>query len=123
MALAAVVAVGVLGHEDAGPTGGGVALDALADDLVVHIVDLVELQHGQLLLLPDVLLLLRAGVLLLLALLPATEQTQREVERGLGLHSELGQRPLAVELLALEQETLLLARDAGQLEELKMFKS
>eukprot|EP00955_Chlamydomonas_euryale_P055749 356197-Chlamydomonas_euryale.AAC.4 len=63
---------------------------------------LVELQHAQLDLLLLVLLLLRLGVRLLLALLRATQQTAQDVQGRLLLHAGKGQECLILQQLAVE---------------------
>jgi len=71
MALAAVVAVSMLGHEDTGTAGG--ALLAQTDNLSI-VVDTVVLQHGKLHGFALMLDLLGGGVGLLLLLLGTTTQ-------------------------------------------------
>lgn len=74
-AAAAVVAVFVLGHEDAAAAGLGWAFLAQPGHVVV-VIDFVELQHRKFHLLVLVLLFLRFGVGLSLALLASTKQLQ-----------------------------------------------
>jgi len=59
-----------------------------------------------------VLDLLRGGVDLLLSLLGTTAQTQDQVERRLLLDVVVGQRPAVLELLAGEDQALLVGWDA-----------
>jgi hypothetical protein len=111
MAAAAVLAVVHGGHEDTSTTCLAWALPPQTLDLAIAI-DLVVLEHGQLGLLALVLDLLRGGVNLLLALLGTTTQTQDEVESGLLLDVVVAQGTAVLELLAGEDETLLIWRDA-----------
>jgi hypothetical protein len=111
VAAAAVLAVVHGGHED---TGTAVVLGALAAealDLAVA-VDLVVLEDGQLGLLALVLDLLGRGVDLLLALLAAAAEAQDQVERGLLLDVVVGERAAVFELLAREDEALLVGGNA-----------
>ena len=78
-ALAAVLAVEVGGHEDAGAALLGGALPPQAVDLAV-VVNPVVLKHGKLDLLVLVLDLLGGGVVLLLPLLAATAEAEDEVK-------------------------------------------
>jgi hypothetical protein len=59
-----------------------------------------------------VLDLLRGGVDLLLALLASTAQAQDEVQGRLLLDVVVGKRPAVLELLAGEDQALLVGRDA-----------
>ena len=80
-------------------------------DLAIAI-DLVVLEHGELGLLALVLDLLRRRVDLLLALLGASPQTQDEVQRRFLLDVVIGERAAVFELLAGEDEALLVGGDA-----------
>uniref|UniRef100_J3M467 Uncharacterized protein n=1 Tax=Oryza brachyantha TaxID=4533 RepID=J3M467_ORYBR len=111
-ALAAVVAVEVVGHEGAGAAVVVGALLAEAGDLAGGVVDLVELEHGELDLLVLVLLLLGLGVGLLLALLGAAAEAEHQVEGRLLLDVVVGEGAAVLELLAGEDEALLVRRDA-----------
>ena len=106
-AAAAVVAVEVGGHEDAVPTVLRGALLLLALDLA-RAVHGVVLEHPELDGLGGALDLLGLGVGLLLALLPATAQAQHQVERGLLLDVVVGQGAAILQLLAGEDQTLLI---------------
>ena len=75
-------------------------------------IHLVVLEHCELDLLLLVLGLLGSRVVLLLALLAATTQTQHEVERRLLLDVVVAQRATILKLLASEDETLLVGRDS-----------
>jgi hypothetical protein len=72
--------------------------------------DLVELQHTQLDLLVLVLLLLGLGVGLLLPLLGTTQQTTQNVQGCLLLNSGKSQEVGILQLLAIEDHALVLAR-------------
>jgi hypothetical protein len=111
-ALAAVVAVEVVGHEDTRTALGVGALLAEAGHLAGGVVHLVELQHCELHLLVLVLDLLGLGVRLLLALLGATSEAEHQVEGGLLLDVVVGEGAAVLELLAGEDEPLLVRRDA-----------
>merc|ERR1719145_251276 len=106
VALAAVVAVEVHGHEHARAAELVRALAAQARDLVAG-VDLVELQHRQLDLLALVLDLLRLRVGLLLALLAAAGEVQAQEDGGLVLQAAGTERLGAAERAASEQHALL----------------
>ena len=73
---------------------------------------LVELEHTELDLLVLVLLLLGLGVGLLLPLLGTTQQPAQDVERGLVLDARQRQQVGILQLLAVEQHTLLVAHQA-----------
>jgi len=73
---------------------------------------LVELQHPELDFLVLVLLLLGLGVGLLLPLLSTTEQAAQDVQGGLILDARQGQQVTVLQLLAVEQDALLVARQA-----------
>jgi hypothetical protein len=111
-ALAAVVAVEVVGHEGAGAAVGVGALLAEAGHLAGGVVHLVELEEGELDLLVLVLDLLGLGVRLLLALLGAAAEAEHQVESGLLLDVVVGEGAAVLELLAGEDEALLVRRDA-----------
>ena len=111
MALAAVVTIFVGSHEDSGTAGLAGALTAQTVDLAVF-VDLVVLEDGEFDLLPLVLDLLGGGVILLLALLGATTEAQHQVQSGLLLDVVVGQGAAIFQLLAGEDQTLLIWRDA-----------
>lgn len=85
--------------------GGTLASEAL--DLSIT-VNLVVLEDGQLGLLALVLDLLRGSVDLLLALLGTTTQTEDEVEGALLLDVVVGEGAAILELLAGEDQTLLI---------------
>merc|ERR1719473_1012573 len=107
--LAAVIPVIVLRHEAALARRRRVL--AQAHDLAA-VLDAVVLQHAQRVLLALVLHLLRLGVRLLLALLAAAAEAQHEVERRLLLDVVVRERAAVLELLAREDEALLVRRDA-----------
>ena len=79
---------------------------------LVGVVDLVVLEHMKLDLLLGVLDLLRLGVGLLLALLTASTETKHEVQGGLLLDVVVLEGAAILELLASENEALLVRRDA-----------
>ena len=110
MALAAVLAVVHGGHEDTGTALGSGALTTEALDLAIT-VHLVVLEDGQLGLLPLVLDLLGGGVDLLLALLATTTQAQHKVQSRLLLDVVVGESAAVLELLAGEDQALLIGRD------------
>merc|ERR1719473_193820 len=109
-ALPAVVPVEVHGHEDTRAAELVRALLPEPLDLVVR-VHLVELQHCELHLLPLVLDLLRLGVGLLLALLRAAVEAERQEDRGLLLQPALDQGRAVEKLLPAKDQALLLLRD------------
>jgi len=102
----------VVGHEGTRAAVGVGALLAEAGDLAGGVVDLVELQDGELHLLMLVLDLLGLGVGLLLALLAATAESQHQVQSRLLLDVVVGQGAAVLELLAGEDQALLVGRDA-----------
>jgi hypothetical protein len=106
MAAAAVLAVVHGGHEDAGTALGLGALASETLDLAIAI-DLVVLEDSQLRLLPLVLDLLGGGVDLLLPLLATATQAEDEVESRLLLDVVVRKGAAVLELLAGEDETLL----------------
>jgi hypothetical protein len=73
---------------------------------------LVELQHPKLDLLVLVLLLLWLGVGLLLPLLGTTKQTSKDLQGGLVLNTSNREEGVILQLLAVEQNTLLLDRQS-----------
>jgi len=107
--LAAVVAVEVFGHEDSGTTVG--AFTTETGDLAI-IVDLVATENGHLdscLLLLD---LLRLGVVLLLAFLASSTKSQNEVQGGFLLDVVVAEGTAIFELLASEDQALLIGGNA-----------
>ncbi|KAK1588981.1 hypothetical protein Q3G72_029224 [Acer saccharum] len=76
------------------------------------VIDLVELQHSQLHLLLLLLELLWLSVGLLLRLLSTTAKAEHQVESGLLLDVIVGQTAVVLELLAGEDEALLVRRDS-----------
>eukprot|EP01061_Rhynchopus_euleeides_P016682 TRINITY_DN279_c0_g1_i2.p1 TRINITY_DN279_c0_g1~~TRINITY_DN279_c0_g1_i2.p1 ORF type:complete len:221 (-),score=29.21 TRINITY_DN279_c0_g1_i2:215-877(-) len=111
VALAAVLAVLVGSHEDAGTAVGVGALHLRALDLALT-VHLVVLQGSQRHLLVLVRVLLRLGVVLLLLLLATTTQTQHQVQRALLLDVVVSEGAPVLQLLPGEDQTLLVRRNA-----------
>lgn len=111
MAFAAVLAIVHGSHEDTSATLLGRALATQALDLSIT-VDLVVLEHSQLCLLALVLDLLRGGVDLLLALLATATQTKDQVKSRLLLDVIVGEGAAVFELLAGEDEALLVGWNA-----------
>lgn len=111
MAFTAVVTIFVGGHEDSGTAGLAGALATQTVDLTVF-VDLVVLEDGEFDLLPLVLDLLGGGVILLLALLGATTETQHQMKRRLLLDVVVRQGAAIFQLLASEDQTLLIWGDS-----------
>jgi hypothetical protein len=111
VALAAVLAVVHRGHENTGTAllGGALASKTLNLAVTVH---LVVLEHSQLGLLALVLDLLGGGVNLLLALLATTTQAQHQVQSRLLLNVVVGESAAVFELLASEDQTLLVGWDS-----------
>ena len=110
-AATASVAIVVDGHEGRGTTVGVGALTTQTGDLVV-LINLVVLQHHQLDLLALVLLDLGLGVVLLLLLLTTTTtQTEHQVQSGLLLDVVVSERATVLQLLAGEDQTLLIWGD------------
>ena len=105
------MSVEVVGHEGAGAALRVGALLAEALDLA-GVVDLVELEDGELDLLLLVLDLLWLCVGFLLALFGATAKAEDQVEGGLLLDVVVGEGATILELLSGEDETLLVRRDA-----------
>ena len=97
-------------HEDTGTASRGGALTTETLDLAVG-ADLVVLEDGHLDLLPLVLDLLGGGVVLLLPLLATTTKTEDKVESGLLLDVVVRKGAAILELLAGEDETLLVGGD------------
>ena len=106
-ALAAVGTVSVVGHEHTRSTVGVGALLAKAGDLVL-VTNLVELEDGQL----DGLVLvgdaLGGAVHLLLSLLGTSTKTEHQVQGGLLLDVVVRQATSILELLASEDQALLI---------------
>lgn len=111
VATAAVLAVVHGGHEDTGTALGLGALAAETLNLAIAI-DLVVLEDGQLGLLPLVLDLLGGGVDLLLPLLTTTTEAEDEVKGRLLLDVVVREGAAVLELLASEDETLLVRGNA-----------
>lgn len=109
--LAAVLAVVHSSHEDTSSALLGRALPPQPLDLSVSI-NLVVLEDRQLGLLALVLDLLGGSVDLLLALLGTAAESEDEVERGLFLDVVVRQGAAVFELLAGEDQALLVRRDA-----------
>merc|ERR1712072_551560 len=97
-ALAAVLTVEVLGHEDTGTTVGVGALTTHASHLVggIHLVVLEHMKFD----------------LLLLTLLTTSTETEHKVQGGLLLDVVVLESAAILELLAGEDETLLVRGDA-----------
>jgi len=98
-------------HEDPGTAFLCWAFASQSLDLAISI-DLVVLEHRQLGLLALMLDLLGGGVDLLLALLGATTETEDQVEGGLLLDVVVGQGAAIFELLAGEDQALLVGWDS-----------
>jgi len=111
VALAAVLTIVHSSHEDTSTALVSGALSPQTLNLSVT-VDLVVLKHGQFGLLALVLDLLGGGVDLLLSLLATTTQTQHQVEGALLLDVVVGKSATVLELLAGEDQTLLVRGDA-----------
>merc|ERR1712093_126349 len=111
MALATVLTVEVLGHKDTSTTVGMGALTTHASHLVGSI-DLVVLEHMKFDLLLLVLDLLGLGVGLLLTLLTTSTQAEHKVQGGLLLDVVVLESAAILELLAGEDEALLVRGDA-----------
>merc|ERR1711942_46385 len=111
MASAAVLAVEMSRHENAGTAILVGTLSSQASDLAI-LINLVVLEDRKLDLLSLVLDLLRGGVVLLLALLAATSQAEDEMKGRLLLDVVVGQRATILELLASEDQTLLIGRNS-----------
>merc|ERR1711972_109648 len=94
--------------ENTSSTGGTILTQPLNLATVIH---LVEAQHSKLHLLLLVLQLLGLGVRLLLALLTATTQTEHQVKSRLLLNVVIGKGASILQLLAREDQALLVWRD------------
>ena len=99
------------GHEDTSTALLGRALPPKTFDLAITI-DLVILEHSQLGLLALVLDLLWCGVDLLLALLGTATKTEDEVKGRLFLDVVVGKGATVLELLASEDQSLLVGWDS-----------
>lgn len=110
VALAAVLSVLVLCHE-AALARRVLARAAQSSHLAVRI-DLVVLQHSKFDLLVHVRFLLGRRVGFLFVLLATTAQSEDEVERRLLLDVVIRERATVLELLAGEDEALLIRGDA-----------
>merc|ERR1711981_1358922 len=106
VAFTTVLTVKVLGHEDTGTALRGRALTTHASHLLGG-VDLVVLENMKF----DFLLLV-LGVSLLLTLLASSTKTEDKVQGGLLLDVVILQSATILELLAREDEALLIRRDA-----------
>merc|ERR1719174_1981104 len=111
VALPAVVPVEVHRHEDARPAHLVGALPPQPGDFIVR-VHLVELEHCELHLLALVLQLLGLGVGLLLALLAAAEELEREEKRGLVLEPASREFLRTLKGASAEDQSLLTRGDA-----------
>merc|ERR1712126_500065 len=98
-------------HEDTGAAILVGALTSQASDLAI-LVNLVILEDRKLDLLPLVLDLLGGGEGLLLALLATTSQAKDKMEGGFLLDVVVGQSTSILQLLAREDQTPLIGRDA-----------
>ena len=96
-------------HTNTCTTGLTRAILALSDDL--SILNLVELQYRKLHELVLVTNLLGLGVDLLLSLLSTTTQTKHQVKSGLLLNVVVRESAAILELLAGEDQTLLIRRN------------
>ena len=110
VAATAVLAVVHGSHEDTGTALGLGALAAETLDLAIA-VNLVVLEHSELGLLALVLDLLGGGVDLLLALLTTTTEAEDEVKSALLLDVVVGEGTAILELLASEDQALLVRGD------------
>ncbi|KAK0604133.1 hypothetical protein LWI29_012353 [Acer saccharum] len=109
--LITVVPIKVIGHKSSRTAHCvGTLLPQPLD--LPGVIDLVELQHSQLHLLLVVLELLWLSVGLLLLLLGTTAKAEHQVESGLLLDVKVGQTVAVLELLAGEDEALLVRRDS-----------
>merc|ERR1712240_419766 len=99
------------GHENPGTTIFVGTLAPRASDFSV-LINLVILEDRKLDLLPLVLDFLGGGVILLLSLLATTSQAEDEVKSGLLLDVVIRQSTAILELLASEDQTLLIGRDS-----------
>lgn len=96
------------GHEHAGSAVRALPAEALDHAVVTH---LVVLKHSKFYLTRLMLGLLRSRIHLLLPLLGTTAQTQNKMECGFLLNIIVRKRALVLQLLAGEDETLLVRRD------------
>merc|ERR1719167_400137 len=110
-ALAAVLAIEVGGHEDSSTALLGRTFTAQTVDLAV-VVHLVVLEDSEFDLPVLVLNLLGGGVVLLLPLLGTSPQPEDKVESGLLLDVVVGQSPAILQLLASEDQPLLVRGDS-----------
>ena len=110
VAFTAVLSVAVLSHE-AALARRVLASAAQSSHFAVRI-DLVVLQDGEFDFLADVVFLLGGGVGFLFVLLATTTQSEDEVEGRLLLDVVIRERAAVFELLAGEDEALLVRRDA-----------
>merc|ERR1719495_2706194 len=109
--LATVLPVEVGSHEDTGSTFLGSTLAPQTVDLAV-VINLVVFEYGELDLLMLVLDLLGGGVVLLLPLLATTPESEHKVESGLLLDVVIRQGPAILQLLASEDQPLLVRGDS-----------
>ena len=111
MALATVLSIMHGSHEDTSTAllGGALSPQSLDFAIAIH---LVVLEHSELGLLALVLDLLGCGVDLLLALLGTTTETKDEMEGRLLLDVVVGECTAVLELLAGEDQALLVGRNA-----------
>merc|ERR1719393_114823 len=110
-ALAAVLAIEVGGHEDSSTALLGRTLTAQTVDLAV-VIHLVVLEDSELDLPVLVLNLLGGGVVLLLPLFGTSPQPEDKVKSRLLLDVVVGQSPTILQLLASEDQPLLVRRDS-----------
>merc|ERR1719507_124787 len=110
-ALATVLTVEVGSHENSSTTLLSGTLTAETVDLAI-VVNLVVLEDSQLDLPVLVLDLLGGGVVLLLPLLSTSPQPEDKVEGGLLLDVVVGQSPAILQLLAGEDQPLLIRGDS-----------
>ena len=99
------------GHKDTGTAGLSRALHTQTVDLAV-VVNLVELEDGELDLPVLMLDLLGGGVILLLTLLTTTSQSEDQVKGRLLLDIIIRQGTSIFQLLASENESLLVRGDS-----------
>merc|ERR1719393_930504 len=110
-ALAAVLAIEVGGHEDSSTALLGRTLTAQTVDLAV-VIHLVVLEDSELDLPVLVLNLLGGGVVLLLPLFGTSPQPEDKVKSRLLLDVVVGQSPTILQLLASEDQPLLVRGDS-----------
>lgn len=111
VALTAILAIMVLSHENTSTTALSRALLAETVDLAA-LIHTVELEDGHANLGALMLDLLGGGVGLLLLLLGTTTETENKMEGALLLDVVVAQGAAIFQLLAGENETLLIGRDA-----------